>query len=390
MKQIRDLFQRIGLPLEAAAPIPPGTYAYQTPPDADTQFRLHLRVEPDGNGLMIVNASTILHLNQTAVDYAYHLVQQTPEDEVGRIVSARYRVSPEQARQDFVNIRERIHSLILEPDLDPVSFLDFDRQTPYTGLLSAPLRADLALTYRTSDGETDPRISPQDRVRRELATDEWTTIIQKTWEAGIPHLIFSGGEPTLRADLVDLIRLAERQGQITGLISDGSRLSDPHYRHELLQTGLDHLMFILRQDEEESWEALRDILAEDLFTTVHVTLDARNHSSVGTLLGRLKELGCNSISLSAANLAYASDLQNARNEVARLEMSLVWDLPVPYSALHPVSLETQGEGPSGAGTAWIYLEPDGDVLPSQGGSPVLGNLLEQGWADIAGRLNPLK
>ena len=37
-------------------------------------YRLHLRIEPDGSGLLIVNASTVVHLNHTAAEYAYHLV----------------------------------------------------------------------------------------------------------------------------------------------------------------------------------------------------------------------------------------------------------------------------------------------------------------------------
>ena len=39
--------------------------------------------------------------------------------------------------------------------------------------------------------------------------------------------------------------------------------------------------------------------------------------------------------------------------------------------------------PEGAGRAWLYVEPDGDVLPSQGNSgKVLGNLLRDEWKMI--------
>jgi len=33
----------------------------------------------------------------------------------------------------------------------------------------------------------------------------------------------------------------------------------------------------------------------------------------------------------------------------------------------------------GAGRAWVYVEPDGDILPAQGINVVLGNLLEDDW-----------
>ncbi len=97
---------------------------------------------------MIVNAATILHLNQTAADYAYYLVKNAPVEEVAREMSARYHVSAGQASQDYVELAHRIQILIEIPDLDPVTFLDFERQEPFSGRLSAPYRLDCALTYR--------------------------------------------------------------------------------------------------------------------------------------------------------------------------------------------------------------------------------------------------
>jgi hypothetical protein len=62
-------------------------------------------------------------------------------------------------------------------------------------------------------------------------------------------------------------------------------------------------------------------------------------------------------------------------------LTLTFDLPVPYSASNPVALETQEDNvPDGAGKAWLYVEPDGDVLPAQGiASQVLGNFLTAEW-----------
>jgi hypothetical protein len=64
-----------------------------------------------------------------------------------------------------------------------------------------------------------------------------------------------------------------------------------------------------------------------------------------------------------------------------LALTLVWDLPVPYSAFNPIALETEA-ALSGAGRSWLYVEPDGDVLPAQGQNRVLGNLVSQTWAEL--------
>jgi hypothetical protein len=73
-----------------------------------------------------------------------------------------------------------------------------------------------------------------------------------------------------------------------------------------------------------------------------------------------------------------------RDKAAALGLTLKFDLPVPYSASNPVVYEGQESHiPEGAGKAWLYVEPDGDVLPAQGRSDqVLGNLLRDDWKQI--------
>ncbi len=73
-------------------------------------------------------------------------------------------------------------------DLDPVTYFDIERVAPYSQKLSAPYRLDCALTYRVSEG-TSAAVAPNERVRRELNTDEWKTLLKNAWEAGIPHVI---------------------------------------------------------------------------------------------------------------------------------------------------------------------------------------------------------
>ena len=105
MTNILESIQHLFTPVKS---LPIGIYHYQAPPDAQVPYRLHLRLEPDGSGILIVNASTILHLNSTASEYAYHLVMQTPEDQLVRAITGRYRVSHQQALMDFQNLKERI------------------------------------------------------------------------------------------------------------------------------------------------------------------------------------------------------------------------------------------------------------------------------------------
>ena len=251
-------------------PIPAGVYQRRWAPEDQPPYRIHLRLQPDGSGIMVVNAATVLHLNSTAAECAYHFIKGTEPREAAREIAARYRVSRSTALADFEYFSDRVQSLVGTTDLDPVSYLDFDRVDPHSADLSAPLRLDCALTYRLPPG-TQAAYAPTKRVDRELETAEWTRILEKAWEAGIPHVTFTGGEATLREDLVDLIARAESIGQVCGLLTDGLKLTDKSYLEGLLQAGLDHILLILQPAREESWAALRTILPEDIFVTVHRT-----------------------------------------------------------------------------------------------------------------------
>ena len=374
INSLRSLFTPI-------KPIPSGIYHYISPPDDPRNYRLHLRLEPGGNGVLIINASTILHLNQTAAEYAYYLIKNEPVEQAAHKMVARYHVELEQAKNDYQELVDRIQTLINTPDLDPVTFLDIDRIRPFTGHITAPYRLDCALTYRITGGTTETALVK--RVDRELNTNEWKSVFDKAWSAGIPHIIFTGGEPTLRDDLPELIAHAESNDQVTGLISDGLRLSERNYLDSMLQTGLDHLMIIFQPDNEAAWDALENSLVEDLFVAVHLTLDEKNKDELSGLIDQLAERGVKAISLSAHDQSLYGVLEKLRSQVANLNLELVWNLPVPYSTFNPVDLETELiEQIEGEGIAWLYVEPDGDVLPAQGVNRVLGNILSDNWDQI--------
>jgi hypothetical protein len=387
MTSVREFVRRR---FQKAQPLPAGIYHYQAPPEDPRNYRLHLRLEKDGSGVLVVNAATILHLNSTAAEYAYHMVQGTSKDEAVKQIANRYLVTSARAEADYADFVDRIDTVINTPDLDPEMFLDFERSEIHMKELSAPFRLDCALTYRLPQG-ADPSLTPTKRVDRELTTDEWKSILDKAWQAGIPHIMFTGGEPTLREDLPELISHAEANGQVSGLLSDGLFLSDPQYMDTLLKTGLDHLMVIFQPGKEYAWGALSTSLAEDLFVAVHLTLTAEMTPTTSDLLKWLASQGVKAVSLSISDPNLNDVLVSTRNQAAALGLSLVWDLPVPYSAMNPVALETEAEASaSGAGHAWLYVEPDGDVLPAQGVNTVLGNILRDPWEQIWSKANEKK
>jgi hypothetical protein len=373
MKKLFD-FKRV-------QPIPAGIYHKQSGPQVQPPYRIHLRLEPDGSGVLIVNASAVLHLNATAAEYAYHFIKGSEPGTAAAEVALRYRVNKATALSDYRDFAARVESLVSATDLDPVAYLNFERISPHAAQLTAPLRLDCALTYRLPAG-TGAESAPTKRVDRELNTAEWSGILDKAWQFGIPHVTFTGGEATLRDDLVDLVGHAEANGQVCGLLSDGLKLSERKFLDLLLQAGLDHLLLVLQPAREESWAALATVLSADIFVTAHMTVTRENALQALGYLRRLASIGTKSLSLTFADSSTSGP--GLADAAADLGLSLKYDLPVPYSSDHPVARDTEADGiPSGAGKAWLYVQPDGDVLPAQGMSDkVLGNFLRDPWDKI--------
>ncbi len=383
-------------------PLPQEILHYQTPPDAPQQYRLHLRVEEDGRGLLVINAATVLHLNQTATEYARLLIQETDEEEAARTMARRYRVDRAIARADYRRLRDHIFTLSTSTDLCPVTYLDLERVEPFSAETSAPYRVDLALTYCMDEaGTLDPEA--RRRVDRELTTEEWQQVLRTFWEVGVPHVCFTGGEPTQRDDLVELVRYAEELGLVTGLLTDGRRLREQEVLDGLLLAGLDHLQITLASHRPEvhdsivgqagAWEeaeaGLRNALAGDIYVVVHVVITPANADSVAETVAYLAELDVPAVALSSPLQAAAEEerlrlqsaLEEAQEAIHEHGLTLVWDLAAPYSHVNPVEMEA-GLPPEQVVRQHLYVEPDGDVLPAQGYNVVLGNLLRDSWEAI--------
>ncbi|TFH33321.1 MAG: radical SAM protein, partial [Anaerolineales bacterium] len=216
------------------------------------------------------------------------------------------------------------------------------------------------------------------RVDVELSTEEWKELLSTAWAAGIPHVTFTGGEPCLRDDLPALIAHCESLGQVSGLLTDGQRLSEKAFLHALDQAGLDHILITLDPKNTKSLKGLQAALDTDIFTAVHLLVE---DDSAIRLLDDLAKKGVPAVSLSTRTSETQDVLHEARDHAAYLGLDLIWDLPAPFSTRNPIALEWESMLP-GDGRAWVYVEPDGDVLPAQGIDSILGNMLRDPWDHI--------
>jgi MoaA/NifB/PqqE/SkfB family radical SAM enzyme len=79
----------------------------------------------------------------------------------------------------------------------------------------------------------------------ELTAEDWKRVLEKlkAW-LGPFNLTFTGGEPFLRRDILDIFRFASANGIVTGVVSNGSLINQTLAR-EIVDSGLDGLTLSL-------------------------------------------------------------------------------------------------------------------------------------------------
>jgi len=372
------------------------------------QSRIHLRIEKDGRGLLLINANRAVHLNPTASLMAWLILEDRPEAEAVAILRNRYRVASKTARADFAEVRDQIEQLIKPDGPCPIHELELDLLPPFSETPSAPYRMDLALTYRCNANcphcyNLRPRNYP------EMTTDQWRRVIDQLWEIGIPHICFTGGESTLREDLGDLISHAETKGQITGLLTNGIRLSDHRYVESLASAGLDHVQVTIESHLPEehdrmvgtpgAWErtvqGIRNVLQQGFYVMTNTTLLASNTPDIGDTIDFLADLGVPTVGFNAliysgrgrtvgtgileADLAPVLEIVRARSN--QHGQRLIWYTPTQYCHFDPVQMQLGVKGCSAARYN-MCVEPDGAVIPCQSYYEPVGNILQDPWESI--------
>ncbi len=387
--------------------LPTGLFHYQHETDVE-KSRIHLRLDSDGHGTLIVNANQVMHLNPTAAMMAYLLLEERNEKEIVDTVRKSYNVKKEQVLADLETLNFQLDNLIRPDGACPIHELDLEMKMPFSARPSAPYRMDLALTYRCNN-DCAHCYNARERTFPSMTVDEWKKVIDTTWDLGIPHIVFTGGEPTLLDYLPELIAYAEANGQITGLNTNARRLADKNYLDKLVSAGLDHVQITVESDDADIHDAmvgtkgahkqtiqgLKNVLESPLYVMTNTTMLQDNVHTIPATLEFLAEIGVPTVGLNA--LIYSGRGENVGTglpeselepllEIAKLKtdmhgQKLVWYTPTQYCNFDPLKLDLGIKGCSAA----LYnmcVEPDGAVLPCQSYYTPVGNILHDSWDSI--------
>lgn len=244
---------------------------------------------------------------------------------------------------------------------------------------------------------------------REMTTGQWKQAIDKLEAARVPMVTFTGGEPTMRQDIAELVGYAKRM--VTRLNTNGVNLS-PELVQALKAAGLDSVQVTLYSHDEAVHNALvgsnhfqdtvrgiQNAVAAGLDISINTPLCKKNRDydrtlafihSLGVRFVTVSGLICTGMAginhedydLSGGELYEI--LQSAKMFCNQQEMEIDFTSP---GLISKEKLEQLGMNVPmcGACLSNMAIAPDGTVVPCQswlGGDAALGNILTDRFKKI--------
>jgi len=249
-----------------------------------------------------------------------------------------------------------------------------------------------------------------EKTANEMPTADWLRAINEAAELGCLQVHFSGGEPTVRRDLEQLVAGATAAGLYTNLITSGVAL-DAKRLAALIAAGLEHVQLSFQDSGAEIGEriggyqgahvrklaAARLVRDAGLPLTANFVVHRQNLHHLTEMLDMAVAIGAHRAEIAnvqyygwalknrAALMPSRAQLEEMTATVAaaraRLEGVLVIDYVVPdYYARRPKSCM------GGWGRRFLNISPSGKVLPCHAAESLEGmtfdNVRQRSLADI--------
>jgi len=375
----------------------------------ETADVVHLRPE---DRLLIIRPNKLHHCNETAFAMLHGLYNEKKSVEALLAeVSRKYGVPVTKLEADLRSLLQTILAIMKEKyNLAPlITIIDFDPAS-----VEFPILSEIALTYRCQNRCDFCYASSPYRGDEmpEMTTAEVKQVIEKIClEAHVPTISFTGGEPTLRKDLPELVAHASGLGMRANLITNGIRCSDAGLVKELAAAGLKSAQVSLEAATAErhdmitghpgAWEktcrAIENLKGAGVHTHTNTTICRGNRNNLVELAGFVKEkfaaeyLSMNMIIATGIardneniEIGY-STIGEILKPVLRFcekeEIRFVWYSPTPYCIFNPLE-SNLGAKSCACIKGLLSVNPAGEVLPCSSYDRGVGSLLKKSFDHI--------
>jgi radical SAM protein with 4Fe4S-binding SPASM domain len=327
--------------------------------------------------------------------------------------------------QDFISAR--VDSPETEQQLERF-FVDFKRMwnnevcenynTPAVhrcefslGYIKLPVLSEVALTSACNikcafcyAGCTETKKQDQ------LGTDQFKKILDLIrYEAEVPSVSFTGGEPLLFKDLAKLVKYAvSKNGMRVNLITNGTLIS-PRKAVELARAGLSSAQVSIESASASLHDAItgmpgshaasitgfQALQAAGIRVHPHFTICKTNRHSLSDYPDFCKRIGAERFS---ANLVIPAGrgadeklkvsysdigliISDIRKAAAAAGIEFMWYSPTPICLFNPLAAGLGNRGCS-ACEGLLSVDPQGNVLPCSSWPEPIGNLIDEGFTSI--------
>ena len=287
----------------------------------------------------------------------------------------------------------------------------------YAPFMKAPHRMDIMVSAMTKEGKWHCNqkcvhcyaAGQKQAEEEELSTEQWLEIIDKLRKIGIPQITFTGGEPTMRDDLFELIDRA--RWFVSRLNTNGIKLTK-EYCEKLKEVEIDSVQITFYSSDKEIHNKLvgapqydntvagiENALTAGLSLSINTPLCTLNRDYVETLKF-LHEKGVMYVTCSGlittgnATTEASENLQLSNEEIKQIladatDYAYANGMEIAFTSPGWIEEEFFDEhGLStpncGACLSNMAITPGGNVVPCQSwlSSDVLGNILTDEWEDI--------
>lgn len=243
----------------------------------------------------------------------------------------------------------------------------------------------------------------------EMTADEWKKVLDRLKQARVPMVTFTGGEPTLRLDILELVEYAK--WFVTRLNTNGVALTDELVKG-LKAASLDSLQVTLYSADPaihneltgaeyhgDTVEGIRRAVEAGLDVSVNTPLCRANADYVQTL-ALIHSLGVRFVTVSGLICTGGAAGKHAENDLTADELLEIVQTAKAFCDDHGMEMDFTSPGlipadrleelgmniPScGACLSNMAIAPDGTVVPCQswlGTDAALGHILRDDWKQI--------
>jgi PqqA peptide cyclase len=249
-----------------------------------------------------------------------------------------------------------------------------------------------------------------ERVNTELTTEEWQDVMRQAGELGVLQIHLSGGEPTARKDLEDIIKVAAESGLYNNLITAGVTLKRERLE-KFRDLGLDHVQLSIQDIDAENADKIAGykgglekkiavakwVRELDMPLTVNAPIHRQNIHNVPRMIDFAVDLGAGRIeiahvqyyawallnrsSLMPTREAFMEAARQVEEARERYKGVIVIDAIVPdYYAKYPKPCM------GGWARGIVNITPSGRVLPCHAAESIKGmefdNIKDKSLAEI--------